>query len=155
MSFLGFTNNYIDLIPGYAHRLHILDKLCNEKSLEKLWTQEHTDSFEWVKKMLGTSPVISHFDPARDTFVATDASDFAVSAVLYQQDMGKTKKYYNKFIHRNLSGGQLNYSATKREFYGIIFALSTFHNFLYGRKFQLMTDHKALTYILYNQNRMR
>lgn len=97
--------------------------------------------------MLGTSPVISHFDPERETSVATDASNFAVGAVLYQQKIGSPKKFYVKFIHRNLSGGQLNYSATKREFYGIIFALTTFHNFLYGIKFQLMTDHKALTYI--------
>ncbi len=40
-----------------------------------------------------------------------------------------------------------NYSATKRELLGLIFALRKLRFYLSGRKFHMYTDHKALTYM--------
>ena len=40
-----------------------------------------------------------------------------------------------------------NYPAYKKELLGIVFALNRFHQYIWGRKFTLYTDHRLLTYI--------
>ncbi len=47
-----------------------------------------------------------------------------------------------------LSTSERNYSATKRELLGIIFALRKLRFYLAGRRFHVYTYHKALTYML-------
>lgn len=54
---------------------------------------------------------------------------------------------YVGFMARSLSSSERNYSTTKRELLAIIFALQKFRKFLWGTKFQIMCDHRALTYI--------
>ncbi|KAI3629344.1 hypothetical protein MIR68_012621 [Amoeboaphelidium protococcarum] len=81
--------------------------------------------------------------------VATDASDFGLGAVLYQKIDLKVK--YISFAARALSTSERNYSPTQRECLGIVFALEQFRYYLYGAKFTLFTDHRALTYIHYQK----
>ncbi|KAG1256593.1 hypothetical protein G6F66_014799 [Rhizopus arrhizus] len=50
-------------------------------------------------------------------------------------------------IAKTLSKSERNYSATKRELLAVVYALKRFHKYLWGNKFTLYTDHKALTYL--------
>ena len=59
----------------------------------------------------------------------------------------QNQKEYISFQNRALSTSERNYSATQRELLAIIFALKKFHYYIYGTHFQLLTDHKALTFI--------
>ncbi|KAG1121361.1 hypothetical protein G6F42_012503 [Rhizopus arrhizus] len=54
---------------------------------------------------------------------------------------------YIGFMARSLSSSERNYSTTKRELLAIIFALQKFRKFLWGTQFNVMCDHRALTYI--------
>eukprot|EP00733_Pompholyxophrys_punicea_P000125 Pompholyxophrys_punicea_v1_NODE_19_length_5902_cov_21.503677.p1 type:complete len:734 gc:universal NODE_19_length_5902_cov_21.503677:2263-62(-) len=91
-------------------------------------------------------------------YVSTDASNFALGAVLFQNKLSEehdaTFNYipadqcsYIAFASRSLSNPERNYSATKRELLAIIFALLKFKQHLWGKEFVLFTDHKALTFI--------
>ena len=78
-----------------------------------------------------------HFPNFKTPFyVATDASDVGVGAVLYQLRGPETEDYsanrlHNLFAARALHSSERNYSATKKELLGIVFALKRFHYF-YG-----------------------
>jgi hypothetical protein len=87
--------------------------------------------------------VLSYPDFAKDFEVATDASNYGIGAVLYQVINGKT--HYIAFASRALNAGEKSYGATKRELLAVVNALKHFRYYLFGKKFRLYTDHKALT----------
>ena len=67
----------------------------------------------------------------------------------YKKSKSGTQKVvkYIGFMARSLTKSERNYSTTKRELLSVVFALKKFHKFIWGNKFTLYTDHKALTYL--------
>ncbi len=98
-----------------------------------------------MKAILASDLILSYPEFEKQFFVATDASSFGIGAVLYQKDGDKIK--YISFASRALQKSERNYGATKRELLAIIFALKQFRFYLYGRQFELFTDHNALIFI--------
>lgn len=79
--------------------------------------------------------------------LTTDASNFALGAVLSQEDKPII------FISRTLSKTEENYAANEKEMLAIIWALNCLRNYLYGSaKVNIYTDHQPLTYALSNRN---
>jgi hypothetical protein len=75
-----------------------------------------------------------------------DASDYAVGAVLGQT---KDKKHHAiAYASKTLTGAQLNYATTEKEFLVVVFAIDKFRSYLVGAKVIVYTDHAALKYLL-------
>jgi hypothetical protein len=78
--------------------------------------------------------------------IMCDASDYAVGAVLGQ---AKDKKHYAiSYASKTLTGPQLNYSTTEKEFLDMVFAIKKFRPYLVGTKVIFYTDHATLKYLL-------
>jgi len=78
--------------------------------------------------------------------IMCDASDYAVGVVLGQI---KDKKHHAiAYASKTLTGPQLNYGTTKKEFLAVVFVIDKFRSYLVGAKVIIYSDHTALKYLL-------
>ncbi|MBW0474457.1 hypothetical protein O181_014172 [Austropuccinia psidii MF-1] len=88
-SFLGFANFYCRFIKNYSKKISSLTSFLKKNSCFPL-NEEALRQFHQLKEAFTIAPILSHFDPSLPTIVETDASDYALGAVLSQiSDSGK------------------------------------------------------------------
>ena len=89
-------------------------------------------------------------DPEATFEVHTDASGFAIGAVLYQKLDGKLHPI--AFHSRKLGSAEKNYHTTDQEMLAIVDACRHWRHYLVGMDFIVRTDHKALQYFFSQPN---
>jgi len=146
-SFLGICNYYRKFIEGYAHKAGILEKMCGNINKKLIWNQTAEDAFENLKEALTKSPVLGFPDLTRDFILDTDASFGAIGAVLSQED-AKGRERVIAYGSHSLNKHERGYCVTRKELLAIFYFCKHFNYYLYGRKFRLRTDHKALSFML-------
>lgn len=144
--FLGVVNYFRSHIPRASTLTGPLDALRKTPDLSKVWNTCHDMAFKTLKRVLRHVPVLYQPDFRRPFLVATDASNAGIGAILYQLDDNGNKRHIS-FMARSLKPAEKNYGITKKELLAVIFALNRFHIYLWGNKFRLYTDHKALVYL--------
>ncbi|KAM2605235.1 hypothetical protein TB2_034055 [Malus domestica] len=103
-------------------------------------------SFNQLKELLTTAPIIVPPDWSLPFELMCDASDYTLEAVLGQRKDKKPHVIY--YASRTLNDAQLNYSTTEKELLAVVFALDKFRSYLIGTKVIVFTDHAALKYLL-------
>ena len=76
----------------------------------------------------------------------SDASDFAIGAVLGQREEGKP--YVIHYARKTLNEAHRNYTTIEKELLAIVFALEKFQAYLVGSFIMVFTDHSALKHLL-------
>jgi len=143
--FLGLTNYYQKFVRHYANIAAPLNDLLR-KGKEWKWGQVEVDAFTQLKEALQKAPVLKLADPARPYRVETDASNFAIGAVLSQQWEGEWLPV--TFISRKLKDAERNYNVYDRELLAFVHALRKWRCYLLGLQVDAFTDHHTLTKIL-------
>src|SRR4051812_23925424 len=145
MSFLGLYNYYRRFIKGYsAISAPITNLLRKDREFE--WNTEINDAFRQLKEQMSVAPVLAIPDPKKEFIVTTDASDFAIGAVLSQgNDRGQLQPI--AFESRKLSPAEQNYAVHEKELLPIVHAIKTWQVYLDGRHFTVQTDHASLWYL--------
>ena len=144
-SFLGLANYFREHLPSFASISRPLDPLRNMEG-QITPTPAQDLAFELIKANLLKAEFLSFPDPNLPFTVWTNASSSGLGAVLAQQASPDSPLHIVMCASRALTTSEFNYSATRRETLGIVFALSKFENYQAGRKFKHLTDHRALTY---------
>ena len=145
-SFLGLLNYYRDFLPNLATVLHPPNKLLQTKRKWK-WSSECNSAFQEAKKLLTTSYILAHYDAKLPIRLAADASAYGIGAVIsHVMPNGEEKPV--AFASKTLTSSDQNYAQIEKEALDLVFGVKKFHQYLYGRKFTLLTDHRPLTTIL-------
>lgn len=108
------------------------------------WDEMHQKAFEKIKETLTTTPVLAYYDVNKDVTLSVDASSKSMGACLMQD--GKPVAYAAK----SLNNSQQNQPQIVREALAIRFGCNKFHEYVYGKKILIETDHKPLETIFKN-----
>lgn len=96
--------------------------------------------------MVVSDPILRYPYFENRFILETDASDFALGAVLSQK-FEDSKEHPIAYASRTLNDTECNWSATEKELAAIVWAVKHFRPYIYGTKFLLRTDHKALLWL--------
>lgn len=110
-SFLGLASNYRRFVPGFskvAGPLHALTK----KDALYIWGPECQLSFEELKHLLTTAPVLVFPEFTRSFILETDASIAGLGAVLAQEQSDSTKRPI-AYASRSLLKHEKNYGISE------------------------------------------
>lgn len=146
--FLGLTSYYRRFIKNHSKIAIPIYKFITKDSK---WTEDQTKAFNQLKSSLINSPILVHPKWNNDcTFVVhTDACGSALGYTLEQLDENGKTRGTIAYGSKKLIGAQLNYGIYDREFMAVIEALRNWRYYLLGRHFIIITDHKSLVYLRY------
>lgn len=140
--FLGKINFYNEYIPKSAL---ILDPLHNllRKGQSFIWSEECQKSFEKIKQLLCSQPILEIFDRDLPINIHTDACLQGVGAILKQtQTDGKEKPV--AYFSKKLNESQKRKKAIYLECLAIKEAVKYWQYWLIGKPFTVYSDHKPL-----------
>ena len=140
------VNYYRKFIPHLSTLLQPLNDLLRPSKPWK-WTKQCDKAFSKAKEAIFSTAVLVHYDPKLPLTLAGDASAYGIGAVISHILPDGTEKPI-AFASHSLSTSERNYAQLEKEALSLIYGVKKFHRYLYGRKFQLVTDHKPLLAIL-------
>ena len=143
-SFLGLAGYYRKFIADFSAIARPLTNLLKKEN-EWNWTEQEQASFDLLKFKLTNTPLLQYPDFSKPFILTTDASGYAIGAILSQGKLGQDKPV--AYASRTLNKAELNYATVEKELLAIVWACKHFRPYLLGRKFQIITDHKGLTWI--------
>jgi hypothetical protein len=84
-------------------------------------------AFQSLKTIFTTAPILVHFDPMKRILVETDASGFAIAAVISQQvanseDLSKSHWHLVAFFSRKMTDAESRYETHDGELLAIVMA---------------------------------
>ena len=100
------------------------------------------DAFQAIKEALTEELELYHVHPDEAFFLRTDASRYAIGAVLEQKVEGNWVPV--AFYRRRLVGTQYNWSPREQETYAVVSALRKWAGWIGYQPVIVKTDHKAL-----------
>ena len=111
------------------------------------WSDREQKAFDTLKEKLSDAPVLTHFSEKLPLKLDTDASNYGIGAVIsHIYPSGEERPI--AYASRTLNKSERNYPQIEKEALSIVFGVRKFHQYLYGRKFILVTDHKPLVSLL-------
>lgn len=144
--FLGICNYYKKFVSHFSEICAPLYRLLKVDT-KFIWGEEENNAFVKLKSALTSYPVLRQPNFNKQFILYTDASSYALGAILGQKDESK-KEFVCAYGSRILKGAELHYGITEKECLAVIWAIKYFRVYLYGTKFIIYTDHSALTWLM-------
>ena len=153
-SYLGAVNQLSRFIPNLAMKTEPFRDLLKHSD-KWTWNEKHDRAFRVVQNALSEIAAVSHFDKALKIRIMCDVCREGIGSVLQQ----KTKEGWWKpiaYASRFLRPHEEKYYTNELELLALVWSVEYFRNYVYGTKFLVVTDHKALLNVLKpNRNNKR
>ena len=118
-SLMGSMHSLHKFLPNLAEVSAPLRPLLSQNN-DFVWTPTREDAFQQLKSLVKSIVELRHFDIHRETRIICDASHDGLEA----------------------------YSTNELELLAVVWATEHFRNYIYGRYFTVISDHKALLTLL-------
>ena len=144
-SFLGLAVFVSTFVPFFADLTKDLWKVTATDAFE--WGDEQSTAFKATQDAITKCSLTQgFFSDADKTYLYTDASPYAIGAVLAQCDAKGTYRIIS-CASKTLTMTEKRYPQAHREALGIVWAVEHFYYFLMGRHFTIRTDAEGIAFI--------
>ena len=144
--FLGICNYYRRFIADFAKISQPIAELV-KLDTPFIWSPQCQSAFVLLKSLLLEFPILRQPDHNRTFLVYTDASGYALGAILSQKD-DNDNEYVCQYASRLLKGAELHYGITEKECLAVVWAIRQFRTYVHGVHFIVITDHSALVWLM-------
>ena len=114
------------------------------------WTPAMIEAFHAIKESMVQEAMLHIPDPSKPYELETDASDYAVGAVLYQRDRHgglRPVAFFSRKLQGRGNQGRRGWSVRKKETYSLVAALHKFRSWIQlGMTVRACTEHRALVH---------
>jgi transposase InsO family protein len=147
-SFVSLCSYYRKFIKNFAKIARPLTQLSRSE-IPFVWDESTQNAFEELMKRLTEAPVLAYPDesPTTTIDIHTDACGYGIGATL-NQTLEDGKQHPVAYYSRSLSREESAYESRKLECLAIVLAVEHFHCYIYGRPFNIVTDHHSLRDLL-------
>ena len=152
-SFLGMVN-YLSRFLAFLSDLHAPLQALLKKGTEFVWTSVHQHAFDQIKMHVSNDVKLQFYYASKPLYIEVDTSKKGIGAVMLQQDSivpntAKSDEVLTNLRHisyasKTLSSTESNYSNIECELLGLLFAVTHFKHFTFGRLVLVITGHKPL-----------
>jgi hypothetical protein len=139
-SFMGLDGYYMRFIAGFSRIDHPITSL-QRKGKKFQWTKECEKSFQQLKQLLTSAPILKITYSNEYFIVCIDACKEGLGGVLSQNG------FVVCYESRKLKEHERLYVTDDLELAAIVHALKKWRNYLMGKRFELRTDHNGLKYL--------
>eukprot|EP00741_Cyanophora_paradoxa_P021588 tig00021366_g20838.t1 len=147
-SFLGLAGYYRRFVENFSKVVYAMQRLLLK---DAVWSWPEGGAadraFKELKELLGRDIILRFPDFSKPFILQTDASTYAIGAILSQTDKDGVERPL-AFISRTLLPAEMNYSATELECLAVVWAIKYWRHYLLGGpQFLVRTDHHALQWL--------
>nr|GEY10985.1 reverse transcriptase domain-containing protein [Tanacetum cinerariifolium] len=142
--FLGHARFYRRFIKDFLKIARPMARLL-EKDTPLIFSKECVEAFQSLKRKLTEAPILIAPDWDMLFELMSDASDFAIGAVL-----GKHQEKNFRPIHyasKTMTDAESNYTTTEKEMLVVVYAFEKFRSYLIMNKSIVYTDHSSFKYL--------
>ena len=140
--FCGMVKYYHRFLPRVSEIMTPLFALIGQNSVWK-WGECENKAFLKAKELLKSNNLLIHYDASTPLFLTCDASLYGLGAVLEQKDKDGLLRPVS-YASRTMAKAEENYSQTEKVGLAVVWSVSKFHKYLFGRSFEIWSDHKPL-----------
>ena len=150
--------NYISrFLPCLAQYTHVINKLTHKNTNFK-WGPTQQRAFDAIQKLVQNVPLLAHPTEEGEFLVQTDASKYAMAAVLYQRQFNKQTNKHDwkiiEFYSKQFDKHLYDHPIMIKECLAITYALNHWQHYLLRKQFFVDTDHRNLL-SLYDSDEMK
>jgi hypothetical protein len=149
--FLKFANFYKRFIKEFYRVANALSALLKKSDKNKFhilfeFISDAKKSFEKLRQAFFTASLLRHFDSNRKIKFETDASNFAISKIIFQ--LNETIEQWHSIVYwfKKMTSVERNYDADESEMLAIVKACKQWRHYVENAKHQILiiTDHVNL-----------
>ncbi|CAH2103255.1 unnamed protein product [Euphydryas editha] len=145
-SFLQTCSWFRKFVPNFSKVAQPLTLLTKKKQPWK-WDKAQSEAFAELKILLTSAPILRQPDYNLPFVLRTDASNYALGAVLLQGESPSEERPI-EYASRLLTSAERNYSTTEREALAVVWAAEKFRGYIDGHQVCIASDHQPLRWLL-------